>query len=521
MPSGEEGFTGCSVIGENGTCLRVTPVVQLAGNCTLFPQEKHMEIRSRTVSGNRCLSDIQIRQVDEYALQLMETIGCRMSSAEGLDILGRAGCDVSDPGRVKVPRRLVRDALAAAPRSIDVYNRDGEPAMTLSEGACYYGTGSDCPTTIDLDTGERRQSMKEDVARLARFVDALPNMDFAMSFGIANNAPSGTNFVHQYEAMLLNTRKPILVTGHGRNDMVTMIEMAAAAVGGMDALRARPPLVLYTEPLSPLVHTTMGIDKGLVCCEYGVPVIYIGSPMLGATSPALLEATLVQAVAEALVGLVVFQSKQPGAKFIFGGDATVLDMQSGIFSYGAPELNTLNDALADMAHFYRLPFFCIAGSTDAKTLDAQAGMEYALSLYNATLNGCNLIHDCGYLESGLTSSFESVLFADETVSMIRHLLRPLRFDDDSVPLRLMDVVGPGGGYLAEEHTLNNYRETFWFPRYLDRRRFERWQAAGSKDIRQALNQKAKAILATHVPAPLAGAVVRRIGELVARHRPDV
>lgn len=220
-----------------------------------------MEARSRSVSKNRALSNVQIRQVNEYALQLMETIGCQMQSAEGLEILGRAGCDVKDPGHVKVPRSLVRDALEAAPRSIDVYNRDGQLAMTLAEGASYYGTGSDCPTTIDLDTGERRQSTKEDVARLARFVDALPNMDFVMSFGIATDAPAGASFVHQYEAMLLNTRKPVLVTGHGRNDMVTMIGMAAAAVGGMDALRARPPLVLYTEPLSPLVHTQMGIDK--------------------------------------------------------------------------------------------------------------------------------------------------------------------------------------------------------------------------------------------------------------------
>lgn len=480
-----------------------------------------MTIHSRSISRNRCLSDAQVGQVNEYALQLMETVGCQVSSVEGLDILGRAGCAVRDPRRVKVPRRLVNAALAAAPRSIAVYNRDGELAMTLAEGACYYGTGSDCPTTIDLETGQRRQSNKDDVARLARFVDALPNMDFVMSFGIANDAPPGTNFVHQYEAMLLNTRKPVLVTGHGPSDMVTMIEMAAAAVGGTDALLARPPLVLYTEPLSPLVHTAMGVDKGLVCCEYGVPLIYIGSPMLGATSPATVEATLVQAVAEALVGLVIFQHKRPGAKFIFGGDATVMDMHAGIFAYGAPELTRLNNALADMAHFYRLPFFCIAGATDAKILDAQAGLEYALSLYNAALNGCNLIHDCGYLESGLTSSFESVLFADEMVSMVRHLLEPLHFNADTVPLQLMDAVGPGGGYLAEEHTLNTYRQTFWFPRYLDRRRFERWQAAGSQDIRQALNQKARAILAAHAPAPLAGATLRRIGELVAGHRPDV
>ena len=114
----------------------------------------------------------------------------------------------------------------------------------MKEGFCNYGTGSDCPTTIDLDTGKRRSCRKEDVGRLAKFCDALPNIDFVMSFGIANDAPRGANFVHQYEAMLMNTTKPIIVTGHGRNDMNTIIEMAAAAVGGLESLKKKPPLIL-------------------------------------------------------------------------------------------------------------------------------------------------------------------------------------------------------------------------------------------------------------------------------------
>ena len=102
-----------------------------------------------------------------------------------------------------------------------------------------------------------------------------------------------------------------------------------------------------------------------------------------------------------------------------------------------------------------MPFFCIAGSTDSKVLDAQAGLEIAMSIYNATLNGCNIIHDCGYLESGLTSSFESILFSDEIIGMVKYMMHPLQFDDDSVPIGIMDRVGPGGNFLMDEHTLAN------------------------------------------------------------------
>lgn len=480
-----------------------------------------MDMTQRLGSKNRILSTEQISRVNEYVLRLMEGVGCRVLCDEALDILVRAGCDVSRPERVRIPRRLVMEAIEAAPKTIEIFNRDGDRSMTFTEDSRYYGTGSDCPTTIDLYSGERKRCAKEDVGRLARFCDGLPNIDFVMSFGIANDAPQGGNFIHQYEAMLLNTKKPVIVTGHGRNDMTAMIQMCAAAVGGMDRLKKSPPLILYTEPLSPLVHTEMGVGKGLVCCDYEVPFIYIGSPMMGATGPATLEGILVQTIAESLSGLVIFQRKHPGAKFIFGGDATCMDMSTSIFSYGAPELNILNGALADMAHSYGLPFFCLAGASDSKVLDAQAGLEYGMSIYNATLNGCNVIHDCGYLESGLTSSFESVLLADEIIEMIKYMLRPLDFNDETVALKVMDRVGPGGNFLMEDHTAENFKRTLWFPRFLDRNVYEMWKRDGSKDLRAKLNERAKSIFESHRPQGLSEEVIRSIHDIVATHKPDV
>jgi trimethylamine--corrinoid protein Co-methyltransferase len=149
-----------------------------------------MDSHQRRGSRNRILSKEQITQVDEYVFRLMEETGCGVICDEALDILGSAGCDVRDPDRVKIPRKLVMESLEAAPREIEVFNRDGELSMVLREDACYYGTGSDCPTTIDLYSAKRRLCTKEDVGRLARCSDALPNIDFVMSFGIANDAPA-------------------------------------------------------------------------------------------------------------------------------------------------------------------------------------------------------------------------------------------------------------------------------------------------------------------------------------------
>ena len=470
--------------------------------------------------GNRILTSEQIDKINGSTYDLLERVGVWVRSQEAVEILGRAGCDVRDPRRVKVPRKVVLEAIEEAPKEIKVYDRKGESAITLKTDACYYGTGSDCPTHIDFETGKRRTTLKRDIEELTKFCDGLPNIDFIMSFGIATDAAPGGNFVHQYEAMLLNTTKPVIVTGHGRRDMQTMADMAAAAVGGYPRLKERPPLILYSEPLSPLIHTEMGLIKGFVCAEYGIPFIYIGSPMMGSTGPATLAGILVQTNAECLSGLVIFQKRNPGAKFIYGGDVTCMDMKNSIFAYGAPELNILNAALADLAHCCGLPFFCIAGSTDSKTLDAQAGVEYALSIYLATLNGCNIIHDCGYLEQGLTSSFESVLFADEVIDMVKYMMRPFKIDGNTVPMEAFDRVGPGGSFLLERHTVENFRKSFWFPRVMDRTRTGTDESERDKGMWDRLHRKAAEIRSKLSVSALPRAVQERIKDIVKAHVPD-
>jgi trimethylamine--corrinoid protein Co-methyltransferase len=125
------------------------------------------------------------------------------------------------------------------------------------------------------------------------------------------------------------------------------------------------------------------------------------------------------------------------------------------------------------------------------------------------------------LESGLTSSFESVLFADEIIGMVKSMLRPLDFNDETVPLGLMERVGPGGNYLADEHTAENFKKTFWFPRFLDRRVYEVWEGGGSKDLRTALNERAKPIFENHSPQAVSEKALGAIRDIASAHTPDI
>jgi trimethylamine--corrinoid protein Co-methyltransferase len=187
-----------------------------------------------------------------------------------------------------------------------------------------------------------------------------------------------------------------------------------------------------------------------------------------------------------------------------------------IFAYGAPELQIMDMAFADLARRYRLPFFCIGGATDAKVLDAQAGAEMALSLLLSALNGCNLIHDVGYLESGLCFSEESVVLGDELVGMVKRYLAAFEICEDTLALDVIDRVGPMGNFLDDDHTIANYRRDVWYPTVFDRRRFEAWFSDGGQQINKYLQRKAQATLADREIPALSAKQAKTMDEILAR-----
>ena len=465
------------------------------------------------------LSFLDARQADrihEASLDILWRTGATVHNPEALSLLARAGAAV-DGDRVRFPGHLVAQALETAPASIAIYDRQARVVMSLEDGRTYFGTGSDCPSVIDPETGQHRESAKSDVARMTRLCDGLENIDFCMSMGIASDASRITSYVHQFDAMVRNTGKPLIFTADGADDMRDILDLALAVLeGDREELKAHPRYILYDEPISPLHHSPNGLAKMIFAAEHGIPMIYIASPMMGASAPVTMAGCIAQANAEALSGLVIHQLKSPGAPFICGADASILDMRTLIFSYGAPELQIMDIAFADLARKYRLPFFCIAGATDAKVLDAQAGAEMTTSLLISALNGCNLIHDVGYLESGLCSSEASVVLGDELIGMVKRYLGALEIREETLALDVIDRVGPTGDFLSDDHTLENYRREVWYPTVFDRRRFEAWFSGGGEQVNQPLQRKARSILAHHQCPALSARQAKTMDAILAR-----
>jgi trimethylamine--corrinoid protein Co-methyltransferase len=185
-------------------------------------------------------------------------------------------------------------------------------------------------------------------------------------------------------------------------------------------------------------------------------------------------------------------------------------------SYGAPELTLLSAAMTDIAKHLRLPMFSTAGCSDAKTLDQQAAIESAISIAFAALSGANLIHDVGYLESGLVGSYDMLVMSNEIISLVKRILRGVPVDEEHLALDAIERVGPGGHYLMDDHTLKFFRTEFWMPELLDRTNWEVWQENGAKPLRTRVHEKVLDLIESYEPQPIPEKIERQLESIVAR-----
>jgi trimethylamine---corrinoid protein Co-methyltransferase len=386
----------------------------------------------------------------------------------------------------------------------------------MEKDRIYFGTGSDTPFMYDAYTGERRGWTFQDVVNSAKTVDALPNLDFFMSHGLVQDVPPKTYDRAQFLAMVTGTSKPMVVTAVDGQGLIDQHQMACAVLGGEEAFRANPLFGIYIEPISPLQHSPEVLDKLLYASDKGIPIVYVPAPIAGGTAPVTMAGILVQGLAESLAGLVISQLRSPGAGLVMGGVYTILDFRSMIFSYGSPELLLLSAALTDLAKYLGLPMFSTAGCSDAMTFDGQATFEAGVSILTAALSGANLIHDVGYIESGLNGSLDMLVFSDEAISMVKRLVRGVKVTPETLAVDVIKEIGPGGHYLQHEHTLAHFKEEIWRPTLLQRNDFPGWQAGGSKTLEERVHNKVLRILDEHKPMPIAPEAMKTMKDIVAR-----
>ena len=459
------------------------------------------------------LSSDQCEEVFYSSMEVLRRTGSKVLDPDTRELLKKGGCWV-DGELVRFPAGLVEWAVRSAPSRIVLSDRNGKPALFLEGKNVYYGPGPSNNFVLDPFTGERREPTTQDTVRTAKCCDYLPNIDYAMDMGTVRNVNLSLSDVYSFEALLTNTTKPIIHWGYDVPQYQDIIDMCVAVTGSLEELQKHPFIAMYSEPLPPLQHSREGIAKAVFMAEKGLPLVYTPCTMAGATTPATMAGTLVLHLAECLVGLVAAQLKREGTPFIMGGLISIMDMSSTILPYGAPELSLLSAGLTNVAQFLKIPMFSTGGCTDAKTIDTQAAVQGAMSIMMAAQSGANLVHDCGYIEYGSTSSTEMLVMDDEIIGMAKRIMRGIEVNRETLAVDVIDKVGPGGHFLKTEHTRKFFRQETWQPTLIDRKVYATWKAEGGKTMGQRIQEKTQKIINEHNAQPLPTETLNRIKEII-------
>jgi trimethylamine---corrinoid protein Co-methyltransferase len=422
----------------------------------------------------------ECERVHQATLTVLAECGVEVLYEPALKRFQDAGARVEGT-RVRLRAEMVAAALESAPRSWQVKSRGRDDVLELKDGNTYFGTGSDCLYIMDPDTGLRRRAVVSDTEDLAVLCEKLGNIDYVMSMGFPENVPPEVEVLYQQAALLKGTRKPLLIVPRDGHMLAVMKDMAEACGDGES-------LIVYGMPSPPLMHDEFALSKIEACAELTIPLVYAPAPTAGTTAPASVTAVVVTGNAEVLSGLVLHQLVNPGAPFVYGAGCDTLDMRTMINPYVSPEWSMGCQAGCDLAHFYGLPSFSYGGYSDSKLLDEQWAAETAMTAVMGALSRSTLLHDLGYLESGMQTSFESTVLGDELAGFSKALLREIGVDDEALAVDEIMSVGPGGNHLARPYTRTHYRD-FWMPTLLDKAPHDRWQSNGATTLKQRVQAR--------------------------------
>ena len=447
-------------------------------------------------------------------LEILERTGVDVHDESARQILVGGGASM-DGIRIRIPEYMVARALATAPRRLTLYDRNKKPAIRAWGHNTFYGGGSDCLTVLDHRTGQRRDPLLADVAVAAKVMDYLPEIDFVMSLFLPKDVDQRIYDRYQMEVMLNRTTKPIVFVSPDFEGCVAAVEMCEAVAGGGEAFQRHPFATCYINVTSGLVANEEALQKCIYLAEKKLPQLWIPLNAGGVNSPATIAGCMASMNAGILLGVVLSQLVQPGAPIAVPG-----------WNGGPYNLKTMvgNYVLADeqgvptsMGKYYDLPVFGLGGATDAMVLDHQAGMECTISLMTALLHGANIVHDVGFMDSGLQGSLQLQVMANETIGFLRAATRGVVVDEETLALDAIDEVGPTGDFLQHPHTMRHYKEPF-YSRLFDKGPYSLWEKNGCLSLEDKAAREVDRILESHVVEALPDDVQASIAAIVQREQ---
>ena len=444
--------------------------------------------------------DMVLRILDE-AYQLLLNPGIKVQAPQAFALLAEAGCKVDDTRQVvSIPEELVCRALQSAPRWFNLYNRHGEAVVEYGGELVQFDPGSSGVHILDPQTLEHKPSQTGDLIRLVKLAEMLPQYQAQSTAVICSDVPKEIGDLYRLYLVLLYSEKPVVSGAFSNRTTAYMFEMLQICAGGREALVEKPLAVFDVCPSPPLIWSEFGGQNLIDLARAGVPAQIVSMPLAGAAAPVTLLGSIVQHAAECLSGITIHQLAQPGSPIVWGGAPAIFDMRKGTTPMGAIETAMIDAGYAQVGKYLGLPTHAYLGASDAKLVDAQAGLESGVSALIGALAGINMISGAGMLDFLACQSLEKLVIDAEAISMAQRLLEGVQLRTDTLAVEMFSGIEFKGEFLKQKLT----RQLFPLEQYLpsqviDRDSIRGWQEGGSKDAFTRARARVSQLLEAYQP----------------------
>ncbi len=462
----------------------------------------------------------QIAALHEASMRILENIGLDFMDAESLDLWEKAGARVDRAAQhVWVDRGLLMELVAKAPAEFTWRARNPERHVHIGGNAIAFAPQGGV-AYVDSLAGGRRRGTLTDYENFLKLNQVCPVMHFAGEQLIApHEVPSSLRHLRRLLLAFQLTDKAVQEALHGREICADTLNLARIVYG---ELEGDPVIGGVINSSSPLRYDARMLGGLIAYARAGQVTIITPFILAGAMSPISIASAIAQQNAEALAGIALAQIVRPGAPVIYGGFTSNVDMKSGSPAFGTPEGAWAMTTGAQLARHYHLPYRGSGSLTNSKTPDAQAAYETAWTLWPAVMAHTNFVmHAVGWLEGGLTVSYEKIILDLESLAMFQHFLAGFALDDEALALDMIAEVGPGGHHFGTAHTQQRYSTEFYAPLLSDRQGYDNWKIAGGLDAAQRAQGVWKDLLAAYQPPPLDAGLRQGLIEYVERREREL
>lgn len=461
-------------------------------------------------------TDLTSHILDE-AFALMRDPGIKVQSEEARILLAEGGAQVDAAGEiVKIPESLVHQALDSVPGHFSLHNRSGEPAVEYGGDAVQFDPGSSGLHVLDPETLEHRSSQTPDLVRLIKVAEMLPQYEAQSTAVVCNEVPKEIGDLYRLYLVLLHSVKPIVTGAFSIRTTQFMFDMLAVFAGGQEALAEKPQAVFDVCPSPPLIWSEFGAQNLIDLARAGVPAQIVSMPLAGAAAPVTLIGSVVQHAAECLSGIAIHQLAKPGSPVVWGGAPAIFDMRKGTTPMGAIETAMIDASYAQVGKHIGLPTHAYLGASDAKIVDAQAGLESGVSAMIGALAGINMISGAGMLDFLACQSAEKLVIDAEAIAMAQRLLQGMQVHTETLAIELFAGIDFKGDFLKQRTTRQLFQKEQYLPSaVIDRDTIRGWQQAGGLDAFARAKGRVKQLLADYQPPETPVKQARELHAMVA------